>query len=72
MYVTVNYLFAAYLQTRAGGNNKLAKVELIRRGRAKFFFDITDKEATDLKFKFHSSCCLEFETKRKFTIDLAY
>ena len=71
-YVTVNYLFAAYLQTKEGGSNRLIKVEKIRRGRAKFFFRITDEEASKIKLKFINSCCSEFERFRKSSIDMAY
>jgi len=71
-FVTVNYLLATYLQTEAGGRHKIKKVEKIRTGKAKFFFDITDAEAEKIKLKFINSCCSEFETVRKQTIDLAY
>ena len=72
MYCTVNYLFAAYLQTEPGGRHKIKRVEKVRTGKAKFFFDITEKQAEDIKLKFHNSCCAEFEKVRKTTIELAY
>jgi hypothetical protein len=72
MFETVNYLLAAYLQTREGGSHQVAKVEKIRPGKAKFFFDITPAQAEELQFKFHQSVCLEFEHKRRATMDLAY
>ena len=71
-YVTVNYLFAAYLQTKEGGSNKIVKSEKIRRGRAKFYFNMTEEEASKIKLKFIDSCCSEFERFRQSTIDLAY
>jgi hypothetical protein len=72
MYDTVNYLFAAYLQTREGGGHKIAKVEKIRPGKAKFYFDIQPAEAEALQLRFHNSICAEFEQMRKQTINLAY
>jgi len=72
MFVTVNYLFAAFLQTEPGGRHKILKVEKVRTGKAKFFFDIDEKTAEEAKLKFHNSCCAEFEKIRKQTIDLAY
>lgn len=72
MYATVNYLFAAYLQTTEAGGHKIVKVERIRKGKAKFFFDLTEERAEELKLKFHLSVCSEFERFRKLTIDLAY
>jgi len=71
-YVTVNYLFATYLQTSEAGSLKIQKVEKIRDGKAKFYFDITEKNAADLKLKWHNSVCSEFERLRKLTIDLAF
>jgi hypothetical protein len=71
-YCTVNYLFATYLQTKEGGAFKIQRVEKVRPGKAKFFFDISEEEAERLKFKFHNSSCSEFEEFRKRTIDLAY
>lgn len=72
LYVTVNYLFAAFLQTRECGGHQIQRVEKVRPGKAKFFFSITEKEAERLKLKFLSSSCSEFERLRKYTIDLAY
>ena len=72
MFSTVNYLFATYLQTREGGNHKIAKIDKIRPGKARFFFDIPDKEAEQKQFEFHNSVCSEFESIRKQTINLAY
>lgn len=72
MFQTVNYLFAAYLQTIDGGDHKIANVNKIKPGKAEFFFDISDEEAEGLKLKFHESCCIKFEQIRKNTIDLAY
>jgi hypothetical protein len=72
LYCTVNYLFASYLQTADGGHHKIKKVEKIRAGKAKFFFDITEPQADELKLKFHNSACSEFERFRKYTIDLSY
>ena len=43
MYNTVNYLFAAYLQTPDGGNHSIYKVKKIRPGKAEFVFDITEE-----------------------------
>lgn len=71
-YVTVNYLFATYLQTSEAGHNKIKKVEKVRNGKAKFFFDLTEEAAADLKLKWTNSVCSEFERLRKLTIDLAY
>ena len=71
-YVTVNYLFAAYLQTSEAGSHKIVKVIKVRDGKAKFYFNLTEKEADDLKLKWTSSICSEFERLRKLTIDLAY
>lgn len=72
MFSTVNYLFATYLQTKEGGGLKIAKIEKIRPGKARFYFDITEKEAEQKQFDFHNSVCSEFESIRKQTIDLAY
>ena len=72
MYFTVNYLLATYLQTREGGGHKIQKVEKIRPGKAKFFFEITDDYAKEMQIKFHNSVCSEFEALRKSSIDLAY
>lgn len=72
MFETVNYLFAAFLQTKEGGSHKVARVEKIRPGKARFFFEINPAEAEELQFKFHQSVCLEFEQKRRATMDLAY
>ncbi len=72
LYVTVNYLFASYLQTAEAGNRKILRVEKIRPGKAKFFFDLPEEEAERLKLQFHNSACSEFERHRKYTIDLAY
>lgn len=69
---TVNYLFATYLQTREAGSNKIVKVEKIKAGKAKFYFDISKTKADELQLAFHSSICNEFESLRKATIDLAY
>jgi len=70
--VTVNYLFAAYLQTKEAGSYRIKRVEKVRAGKAKFFFDLSDKKAEDLKLQWHHSACSEFERVRKYTIDLAY
>ncbi len=72
MYYTVNYLFAAFLQTKAGGGHRIQKVEKVRPGKAKFYFDLTKEEVDGWQLKFHNSCCMEFEATRKKTIDLAY
>jgi len=71
-YQTVNYLFAAYLQTREGGEYKILKVEKVRPGKAKFFFEITQEHAEKIQLQFHNSVCSEFEMKRKHTIGLCY
>jgi hypothetical protein len=72
MFFTVNYLLATYLQTKEGGGHKIARVEKLKPGKAKFFFNITSEEAEKMQLKFHDSCCAEFEATRKSTIDLAY
>jgi len=72
VYYTVNYLFATYLQTIECGSNRLVKVEKLRPGKAKFYFDITPEEADKMQYQFHNSSCAEFERLRKQTIDLAY
>jgi hypothetical protein len=72
MFATVNYLFAAYLQTKEGGGYKIAKIEKIRPGKAKFYFEISDAEAEERQLAFHKSSCSEFEAMRKATINLAY
>jgi hypothetical protein len=69
---TVNYLFATYLQTTEAGSNKIVKVEKIKAGKAKFYFDIPKSKADELQLAFHRSVCNEFESLRKATIDLAY
>jgi hypothetical protein len=69
---TVNYLFAAYLQTSEAGANKITKVEKLRPGKAKFYFDLTEARAIELQMRFHDSICSEFEDLRKKTISLAY
>lgn len=71
-YFTVNYLFAAYLQTREGGSLKIVKIEKIRPGKARFYFDISPEDAERRQMSFHNSTCAEFEAMRKSTIDLAY
>lgn len=72
MWHTVNYLFATYLQTKEGGNHKIEKVEKMRPGKAKFYFNITQEEAEKFQLQFHGSSCAEFEATRKSTIDLCY
>jgi hypothetical protein len=72
VWFTVNYLLATYLQTKEGGGHKIVKVEKIKPGKAKFFFNISSDEAERMQLKFHSSCCAEFEAIRKSTIDLGY
>lgn len=71
-YWTVNYLFATYLQTKEGGSRKITKIEKIRPGKARFYFDIDAAEAEQIQIQFHNSLCAEFESLRKATIDLAY
>lgn len=71
-YVTVNYLFASYLQTGEGGGHRIKRVEVIKPGKAKFFFDLSEEQAAELKLKWVSSSCAEFENLRKSTIDLAF
>lgn len=71
-YVTVNYLFASYLQTSEAGSHKIKKVEKIKPGKAKFFFEITEEQATELKHRFHDSVCSEFERCRRYIIDLSH
>lgn len=72
LYWTVNYLFAAYLQTREAGGNKIARVEKIKPGKAKYFFDISPDLAEKHQLAYHQSVCSEFESIRKATIDLSY
>ena len=72
MYSTVNYLLATYMQTKEGGGHKIVKIEKIRPGKARFFFDVNPNDAESLQMRFHSSTCSEFESLRKQTIDLAY
>jgi len=72
MFYTVNYLFATYLQTKEAGSHKISKVEKLRPGKAKFYFEITPDQAEQLQFNFHQSICSEFESLRKQTINLAY
>lgn len=72
MYYTVNYLFAAYLQTKTGGEYAISRVEKVSVGKAKYFFDITSDEAEKRKFEFSQSDFLRFEQIRRSTIDLAY
>lgn len=72
MFFTVNYLFASYLQTREAGSHKIDRVEKVRPGKAKFYFDITDEDAVKLQLQYHNSICSEFEKFRRSTIDLAY
>ena len=72
LYFTVNYLFAAYLQTKEGGGHKIVKIEKIRPGKARFYFDISPEVADKCQMSFHNSTCAEFEAMRKSTIDLAY
>jgi len=72
MHYTVNYLFAAYLQTQEGGGHKILKVEKVRPGKAKFYFKISSEQAEKIQLKFHNSIASEFERIRKLTIDLAY
>lgn len=72
MFYTVNYLFATYLQTKEGGSHKISKVEKVRPGKARFFFELTQDQAEQLQFQFHQSVCSEFESLRKATINLAY
>jgi len=69
---TVNYLFAAYLQTSEGGFHKIVKVEKVKPGKARFHFKISPEEAEKLQLQFHASVCSEFESLRKSTINLAY
>jgi hypothetical protein len=70
-YVTVNYLFATYLQTKAGGNHRIVKIEKVRKGKSKFFFNLSEEEADRLKVQYHNSDVAEFERLRRQTIELA-
>lgn len=72
MVYTINYLLATYLQTQDGGAHKIQKVEKVRPGKAKFFFNVTPEEHEKIKLKFHSSAAAEYEQVRKRTIDLCY
>ena len=72
MFSTVNYLLATYLQTKEGGSHPIGKVEKVRPGKARFFFEISEEEAEKRRLQFHKSSCSEFESLRKKTIDLAY
>jgi len=72
MFATVNYLFATYLQTKEAGGHKIVKIEKLRPGKARFFFELSQEESTRLQMQFHQSVCSEFEALRKATIDLAY
>jgi len=72
MFTTVNYLFAAYLQTKEAGAHKIAKIEKLRPGKARFYFEISKEESDRLQMQYHQSSCAEFEALRKNTIDLAY
>lgn len=69
---TVNYLFATYLQTKEAGSHRVAKIEKIKPGKARFHFDISKEKAELLQVQFHNSICSEFEAIRKSTIDLCY
>ena len=71
-YHIVNYLFAAYLQTRDGGGHKILRVEKVRPGKAKFYFEISHEQAEKIQLQFHNRIASEFEQIRKQTIDLAY
>lgn len=71
-YYTVNYLFATYLQHPAGGSHRVTRVEKVRPGKARFYFDLDRKVAEELALQFHDSPLMQFETLRKHTIDLAY
>lgn len=71
-FFTVNYLFASYLQTREAGGHKIVKVEKVKPGKAKFYFNISEDDAKTHQLNFHNSLCSEFEQIRKLTIDLAY
>jgi len=71
-FYTVNYLFAAYLQTRDGGSHKIKRVEKVRPGKARFYFEISPDKAEEIQLKFHNSQASEFEHLRKQTIDLCY
>jgi hypothetical protein len=68
----VNYLFASYLQTKEAGSHKIDRVEKVRPGKAKFYFKLSEEEASKLQLQYHNSVCSEFEKVRKATIDLAY
>lgn len=70
--MTVNYLFAAYLQTNEAGGHRIKRVDVLKPGKAKFFFDLTENQAAELKLKWVGSTCAEFENLRKSTIDLAF
>lgn len=72
MYFTVNYLLAAYFQTKEGGAHKIVRVDKVRPGKAKFYFDIEKEKAEEIQLRFHNSCCAEFEALRKSSIELCY
>jgi hypothetical protein len=72
VWFTVNYLLATFLQTREGGGYKIERVEKLKPGRARFYFNITSEEAEKRQLQFHSSSCAEFEAIRKNTIDLCF
>ena len=48
---TVNYLFATYLQTKEGGGFKIIKIEKIRPGKARFYFDMGHSDAEQIPDK---------------------
>ncbi len=69
---TVNYLFAAYLQTKEAGSHRIVRIEKIKPGKAKFYFNISKEDADKLQVQWQYSACSEFESIRKLTIDLCY
>jgi len=69
---TVNYLLATYLQTKEGGSHKISRIEKLKPGKAKFYFDLSQEAAEEIQLRYHNSSCAEFEQVRKLTIDLTY
>jgi len=61
--------FSAFLMSK---DIKIAKYEVISRGKGRYFFDITDDEWTKYKLEFNNSGLIKYKTLIEQLKDLLY
>jgi len=61
--------FSAFLMSK---DIKIAKYEVISRGKGRYFFDITDDEWTKYKLEFNNSDLIKYKTLIEQLKDLLY